>query len=399
MTMRISRFGLQKICFVLAYVAYFIARYMEYTSILSFDGAETIINNIKIAAYVVFAILIIMRRKINIVRKGTYVLFVLAIFTVASYQISLGRGNSIFVIALIGLAYYSTYSKNSIDSFVLMNLILNIFMFATVIVLNIAGVLPNVTTNEVKLGGIVFSRASLGFMYPGQLQIACLTLITLMVYMTRERKAYLYKMIAFAFSTAIFMFSQTITPYLVSILAIFIIRNKKLSKFDKRFFLHIATICFGITVILVALKYYNISAVNGIDVLLNYRLSLSVTAIRKYGITFLGTLFHNINEGGPSGEYLYLDSEYMYILVSNGIIYTTFALVTLKILNKYLVNQNKPAAYAVLIVWYLNGIVNSGIFNILFNPLIICLFPAIKNYFFKSKNSEVGYGQSRHYTR
>ena len=388
MTISIPKLGFPKTCFWLAYIAYFIARYMEYTSVLSLDGAETVINNIKIATYIVFVCLIISKKVICIVKNGTYILFILAVIGVATYQIIFGRGNSIFVIALIGLAYYNLFSDDYSDSFVFANLKLNILMFTTVIILNTAKVLPNVTTTVQKVGGVTFNRASLGFMYPGQLQIACLTLVTLLIYVTRERNSHLFKIIAFMLSTVIFLFSQTFMPYLVSILAIFIIGNRKSFVLGRRFFLHLATICFAITIVLVALKYYNVSAVDGIDALMNYRLSLSVTAIRKYGITLAGTLFHNINEGGPGGEYLYLDSEYIYILVSNGIIYSAFALIILKILNVYMSKEKKFAAYAVLIVWYINGVVNSGIFNVLFNPLIICIFPAIKNYFTESKNLE-----------
>jgi hypothetical protein len=397
MTVRIPKLCPKKTCFVLAYAIYFIARYMEYTSIISYNGAETVIDYIKIVTYCIFAILIILRNRINILKNGKYALFILAVLAIAVYQIFLGRGNSIFVIALIGLAYFNVFKDGEIDRFIQANLSLNILMFATVVILNAFKILPNVNTSMLKFGNITFNRSSLGFVYPGQLQIACLTLVTLMTYVTKDKNSRLFKIFSFTLSTVIFMYSQTIMPYLMTLLAIMIIQNEETLILKKRVFLHSATFCFIITIILVILKYFNISAANEIDVLLNYRLSLSVTAIRKYGITMLGTFFRNINEGGPTGEYLYLDSEYMYILISNGIIYSIFSLIILKILNAFMFRTNKFAAYSVLIVWYINGIVNSGIFNVLFNPLIICIFPAIKNYFIKIKGTEVINGKNRDY--
>ena len=97
---------------------------------------------------------------------------------------------------------------------------------------------------------------------------------------------------------------------------------------------------------------------------------LAVTAYDKYGVTLLGSGFQNINDGH---QYLILDSEYIFMLVSNGIVYSALAVA---LFSHLIYRTEKSKNRHIVLIYVLIAvycIFNNGIYNLIFNPFIILI--------------------------
>jgi len=255
-------------------------------------------------------------------------------------------------------------------------------MYIITAVCSLLGIIQNVSAEFAKLG-IVSTRYSLGFTYPGQM-IMMLFPIVLMHFYLRSGKVNKKDIALWTLITIFaFLICKTIMGTLLILIYLFIISlpNRKIIK-NKKFVEKIPVICWLITGALLLWENAGGIIINIIDSIVNHRLNLGITFIKAYGITLFGTGFTNAGsvgiEMGSSGYfYQYLDSEYMYTLVACGIIYAVLSIVLLVTLMRYVAHKGN---YYLLISWTLlliNGIVNNGIFNITMNPFVISLCASI----------------------
>jgi len=381
-----NRYSLN-IIFYACYILYFIPRYLEYTTLANIEQYEatfSMLKNISYVGIIIFIILSTLKKSIIVGKRE--LIFNAMVIAVIFYQMLSYSLYAVFVVLLLGIAYSRIKFSNKFNVFLYITFLLNIFMFVLVLMLNRFGVIPSATTSVMRFG-IFLQRTALGFNYPGQLQMSFMTIAMLSVCCIKSKRRSVniaLKILLSILSIVIYMSSQTLIPLVMTLIIIIFgtIKGDEIVHFSKRsyhFLSHLGTFCFLIAFVLVLLWKSGPNIIKTFDALfLNYRLSLTNTAIIKYGITLLGTGFRNINEGGPTGEYLYVDSEYMNMLVSSGIIFTLLMLILIKYVMRWYL-QNGTRKYIVLFsIILINAIANNGIFNLLFNPLMIVVFEAIK---------------------
>ena len=373
--------------FYLAYVRYAIPRYFQYTSLEQIAAVALVFKIAKLVSYLCLALLCFNRIKEMKCVGLAKVLCTAGVMGIVIGQVIFWDANAIFVVLLMSFAFVN----QDLTYFLRLTLKLQAVMFGTTVLLAVFGVIPNVVVPVVKFG-IHMNRMSLGFNYPGQLLMSCMPMVFLSYYLCKKIT---WKMNLFwvIFTTLCFVASQTLMPYAIILLFIFCSNLLAYTKFDLfRTNIHCgllkqtANIAFVSTLVLTFLQYKQNKIALILNEIVNYRFSLNVTAIQKYGISLFGTGFQNIQEGGVGGEYLFLDSEYMFMLVSNGIIYTLVALVLMKCVLDFCVEKENTRLTLILVLMLLYLIVNNGMFNLITNPFIIILVSSIQ---YKIENSGI----------
>lgn len=188
-----------------------------------------------------------------------------------------------------------------------------------------------------------------------------------------------------------FYFSMTVMPFFITI--VFIIIFNIINKFNiditqgkfKNFITNnIALFSVCLVGIIIFLRYKNNAYAIYIDEFVNYRISLNIKAITYFGISLFGSGFHNIAKEGA--EYLVVDSEYIFMLVSNGILYTIIALLLIRIMIKISNLEKNGFLCLILVIICINATMNNGIFNLVMNPFVIMLVKNINFYLMNRLN-------------
>ena len=238
------------------------------------------------------------------------------------------------------------------------------------------GITENVVTSTDKYN-MVFTRSSLGFNYPGQLMMSFMPIVFLYYYLNDKKTSWWTHVFWTICAGMVFIFSQTIMPLMVILMFIilFVIFKNWSNNFYKIFQPYwMPFFSFILTIVLLFLRLANNKVAIIIDNIANYRFSLGVTALKQYGISFLGTGFQNINDGT---QYLILDSEYIFMLISNGVIYTVIAILLFTSVVKWAQVKKEKTLVLIFVLIAINAIFNNGIFNLIFNPFMIVLNQSI----------------------
>ena len=361
---------ISEIIFFVPFALYYIARTIEYTNYANEHNAQ-IFNVVKLIAYG----LAVIGLAYNAVSQGLskrILLTRLGILIFVLYQVIRWDERSVFVVLLFSFLFRIKDMKR----YLRFCLRTGVIIYIATVAGSLLGIIPNVGTTTNKYG-ITWERFSLGFGYPGQTLMSLIPLVMMDIYLHKNKKSRLIRsLIWLVIVVALFTQSQTIMPSIVCVaylgLANLPIKDKLLK--GKR--TYITFICCGISLLLIFLRYYGLLPVMYIDRLINYRLSLTITAIKKYGITLLGTGFSNI---GNESEYLFLDSDYAHILITNGAFYLIICVCMFNLCIAWAKRQNDSDLFLIFMMIAVNSMVNNGMFNLVLNPFIIVLALAIKD--------------------
>lgn len=364
--------------FYLAFTLYFFTRYSEY---LAINNAEIIscMSILKNISYLMCIAIILFysvgMTKLYINRIVIYCIIISFVF----YQVLTHNANSIFVVILFSIAF----ADGNLRRFLKYNYFLNLCCFIFTIISSFVGLTENVVTSTDKYN-MIFTRSSLGFNYPGQLMMSLMPIIFLYYYLNDKKTSLCTHVFWMICAGIVFIFSQTIMPLMVILMFIilFIIYKNWSNSFYKVFQPYwMPFLSFFLTIALLILRLINNKFAIIIDNIANYRFSLGVTALKQYGISLLGSGFQNINDGI---QYLILDSEYIFMLISNGVVYTVIAILLFTSVIKWAQVKKEKTLVLIFVLIALNGIFNNGIFNLIFNPFMIVLNQSIA---FKSREN------------
>ncbi len=360
---------LSKLILFVSFTLYYVVRTLEYTNFSNL----AIGNSFSLLKYVSYGIAVI-----GIVYKLYYsnlplkrFLFRLVFYAFVMFQVVYWDHRTVFVVLLFAILF----DKEDMEDFLKLSFVIGSVVYFATIFCALLNIIPDTVTSAEKYG-ILWERHSFGFIYPGQTMMSLVPLIMIDIYLHKQnRSRFIHSLFWFAVVLAVFSQSLTIMPTLVSVLFLIFSNLPKriVRNFTKNRF--VAFWCCGISMLLVGLKYVNFPLVNSIDSLLNYRLSLTVTAINKFGITLLGTKFTNISN---TTEYLYLDSDYSNTMIACGVIYLVLCLVAFTLCVIWAKNQNNLDLLLILNFIAINSIVNNGMFDLVMNPFIIVLFTAMR---------------------
>ncbi len=360
---------LSKLILFVSFTLYYVVRTLEYTNFSNL----AIGNSFSLLKYASYGIALI-----GIVYKLYYsnlplkrLLFRLVFYAFVMFMVVHWDQRTVFVVLLFSVLF----NKEDIEDFLKLAFGIGVIVYFATILCALLDIIPDTVTTAEKYG-ILWERHSFGFVYPGQTMMSLVPLIMIDIYLHKQnRSRFIHSLFWFVIAIAVFSQSLTIMPTMVSILFLIFANLPKriIRKFTQNRF--VAFCCCGISMLLVGLKYVNFPLVNFIDSLLNYRLSLTITAINKFGITLLGTGFTNISN---DTEYLYLDSDYSNMIISCGVIYLVLCLVAFTLCIIWAKNQNNLDLLLILNVIAINSIVNNGMFDLVMNPFIIVLFTAMR---------------------
>lgn len=365
--------------FYLAYMLYFVADYVELYTSINAEGLLKVIHLCKYGSYGVFFVIVMCRLltgKDALISKAVGWLILLAAIV---YQVAAHNSNSVMMVLIISYAF----AEDDIREFAAWNLWLNVAMYLLTLLAVPAGLGVNVIRlNDAKLG-FARTRNSLGFNYPGQMQMSLIPIVFLYYYLRGYRITIFDNIFCVIILGIAFAFNQTIMPLLVALgfIVLFYLANRRKSFLNlkgeqrKHLIPYIAYACAGLTFLLTWLYDKRVPFAVLIDHLISSRLHMNWEGFRHFGITLLGSGYKN---GFSLGWYLYLDSEYFYMLISNGILYTAAALWMWKAVIEWSVIAKDKIMTLIFCFMAINAIVNNGIFNLLFLPFIIVLYPAVE---------------------
>lgn len=371
-----------RILFYLAYTLYFVVNYVEMYTAVNAEEFLKILHLFKYVSYALFLIItgwrFITNQKPLLYKCIGWTLLIAAI----GYQVIFHSSNSIVMVLIISYAF----AEDNIQGFSIWNLCLNVVMYIFTLLSVPSGLGENVMmVDDIKLG-ISRSRNSCGFNYPGQMSMSLMPVLFLYYYI-RGKKITIFENIGWFILIGIaFAANMTIMPSLIMICFILFFSYENYRKrFNdpkreqrKKYIPYIAYASAGITFILTWLYSNDVPIAMGIDKLISHRLQMNDKGIVHIGITLLGTGYKN---GYSLGWYLYLDSEYFYMLISNGIIYTIVAIWMWKAVIEWSVKAQDDIMTLIFCFMAVNAIVNNGIFNLMFLPFIIVLYQALESKF------------------
>lgn len=375
-----ARKDYNRIFFYLAYTLYFVADYIElYTSVHA-EGLLKVMNLCKYGSYGIFLVIVMCRLLFGggdtpIPKAVGWLILLAAVL----YQVVFHSSNSIIMIFIISYAF----AEDDIREFAMWNLWLNVVMYLLTLLLVPAGLSENVIwLDDMKLG-YARTRHSFGFNYPGQLTMSLMPIVFLYYYL-RARRITIFENIFWMIMLGVaFVVSQTIMPVLVTIafIVFFNVANRRERFHDpergqrSHVIPYISYVCAGLTFLLTWLYYKQVPVALLIDQFISGRLNLNYEGVHHLGISLFGSGYKN---GTSMGWYLFIDSEYFYMLVSNGILYTAAALWMWKAVIEWSVKINDRLMTLIFCFMAVNAIVNNGIFNLLFLPFIIVLYPSVE---------------------
>lgn len=354
--------------FAVIFVLYYIPRYIEYTTFIKIDEIKLIVTFTKLISYMLAFSYIVYK----IVQKKSISLLLSTIMFFFLFQSFLGERKSVFVVLLFSTIFEEEYMDKYIRSLFNISVVLYVITFIS----SKAGIIENVITSRDKLGGAWIAGGN-GFEYPGQM-IMMLMPIVFMYYYLKSGKI-TWKDNVFWLVVDAFIFSQCLTITGTVMIALFIacynvLQYTKKTKDSKilasGIIKFLPFIFLFITIILLVI--YKVFPLMGniLDKALNGRLNIGNIIIKSYGIKILGTNFTN---GINNGYYEILDSEYMHMLVAEGILFLIVALILCCFVLKYTQLINNQYLTLIWIFILLNSIVNNGIFNLVFNPFSILI--------------------------
>lgn len=364
-----SSVRISELLFFASFGLYYIMKSIEYTVFANEQNARLFIT-VKVVTYFIAVIGItynIFSRGIS--KRGLFLKLLIILF--ALYQAVHWNEKSVFVVLLFSFLFDVKDTNKYLRFCFKAGIIIYIFT----VLCAIFNIIPNVVTITNKYG-ITWRRSSLGFGYPGQTLMSLMPLIMIDTYLHKDKKTRLIRSCIWAVTVMVlFIQSQTIMPSIVSFVYLILANLSVKEKLLKGKHTYIAYICCGVAMMFVFMRYCEFAPVMYIDRLINYRLSLTITAIRKYGITFFGTGFSNI---GTESEYLFLDSDYSHMLITNGVIYLILCVYMFNLCILWAKRQKDSDMVLIFLMIAINSLVNNGMFNLVFNPFIIILALALK---------------------
>lgn len=354
---------------------YLIPRGLENTTYVNIDSIKILILFLKKISYsmalAMCLINAIEKKKISV----KYLLIIVTVLLYIWYESFVKDRNSLFAVIIFSLLI----KENDFDIYIKYFLRTSIIVYFFTIISSLLGLIENVEKVTERLGYILV-RSSMGFTYPGQMIMSLIPIVFMYYY--RRNVKWVESLFWLLLDFLVYIKCQTIMGTVLIALFIIIyhlimsipkIRNVILLK--SKWLKYIPIISFLITILFVYLKRINNIMGIIIDLICNGRFNVSNIIIDSYGIKLFGTNFVN----NQTYYYEILDSEYLLMLVGPGIIYTFICLLLGIVLMEYSQSKKNYKLSLILVCCFINAIVNNGIFNIVMNPFILLLVPAIKN--------------------
>lgn len=370
--------------FLVLFFLYFIPRYFEYTTYTQIDSFAKGIVILKSISYVLSIIYWIMLQFSNKI-KIRYLILEIVILGYFSYEAFIKNRNTIFVVILFALIFPIGYYEDYLKKVLNVSIILYIFTLVSCSM----GIIQNVNGQGQKFGDEVV-RFGMGFTYSGQMVMMLIPIVFLYFYVRKKNATLLEGIVWLVINGIVFNYCKTImgavliTIYIILFFLLKLIHKKNLLK--KSIFVRFSPIIFLLTTLII-LYLRRIGSVFAlvVDAICSYRFNVGNIMIDTYGVKLFGTRFTD------NTDYYYeiLDSEYVHMLVGEGIVYLIIAIIISCVLMWFLQTKKDTNLILIFTLIFLNGIVNNGIFNLVMNPFIIIINEAFIEFISKNRNKNL----------
>lgn len=365
---------------------YFVPRYLEFTTFINYETLNSFFKISKLVSYILVIGLFLVKtyetKKLNI----RHLLFIGLIIVFYIFMLFLNGSRTILIVLLFSLCFnednFAIYIKDILTFSV-------IFYLLTVVSCG-AGLIENVVTSRDKFGG-VWTAGGYGFEYSGQMIMMLIPIVMMYYYIKGEKIKLKDNILWLLITCLVYSKCKTIMGAFVIILFIVafnIIKTNNIlnSLLVNSRFISYAPLFFSvIALVLIVLYRQNTELGNALDVLVNGRLSVFSRVYDNYGIKMFGTGFVN---NTLDGRYEIVDSEYLFMLVSDGIVYFLISLIICFSLIRYAQMKND---YILVLIWitvFFNAIFNNGIFGLVMNPFSILAVPSVEMLFKSAFSAE-----------
>lgn len=310
---------------------------------------------------------------------------ILIIFTIVAF-----RAENIRTIILLVLFIISTRDI-SLDKILKESYYLIAFYLIITIGLFYLGVFDKVEHSFFRTGTNIF-RSSLGFSYTAYASHYFLTLFSIYVYLTRNRKNVLISyLIHFAVAIWLYIETNTRTAFYATILlfvvAIFVrMFRLDIAKYKIMRVLLKSTfaICSFITFFIVLSYPRNISWINNINRVLNYRIAYSYDGLIRYGISMLGKPVDFSTIGGS--QYFYVDSSYVQLILRYGFLAFIIIMILYTMIMWENVDKHNSIGILVIAIIAIRGITDPQIINLAYSPFLLSLGSSFRYFSERKKN-------------
>lgn len=371
----------QYFMFYIPFVLYFMMSYMEYTTLIKINGVETLVSIGKGLSYII-AVLVCGIRVVQVRRYSIkYFFLAIVLFTFFTYMAIFQGRRNIFVALIMSLIFNEKYFTRFLRDYIKLA---SVALIVTII-LSLVGVIDNIEGIRYKFGTTMNSYA-LGFSYHGQLMYMTIPILFTYYYLKGKKITFRDNIFWLIIILSMFAITKTIMPTFLGLLFItldnILIKNKQFTNLlNKKWINYVPILFFLLTIMFLYLYKIGNSLGMGIDLISNGRYHLGVTIIDIYGVRLLGTEFEN----NSIDFYQYLDSEYMHMLVAEGILYTCFSIIVGIFIMKYTLKNHNSCARLIWILIFFNCMFNNGVYTLTMNPFCIMMIPSIRG-LMKPKN-------------
>lgn len=144
----------------------------------------------------------------------------------------------------------------------------------------------------------------------------------------------------------------------------------------------------AIFVIALSLLKNRFPIIQALDVALNYRLGFNLQGFQRYGISLFGHKIETVTEFWDENyinHYFFIDSGYIYTLLSYGIILFVIILFLYSFLSNYAMKKHDDKLLIICIIICVFSAVNNVLFSLSFNPLPLVAFNLVRLIYRKRK--------------
>lgn len=328
-------------------------------------------SKILIIALLVMAFFVEQRISSQALKKTMIVISIgLAVSLASSYA------NMICIVLFLIIAQFVDF-----DKIIKTSIYINTVMMVFVIAMCIVGKLPNYAYRHYSLiQKMRITVYSYGFLHYSTPSYIIFFISILLLYYKRGKIASLFVLGINLLSYFIF---TTKLPFILAFIFVFMLNLlsdiKLFNKIDKNvslIFSFLPLLLLGVTYFLSS--FYN--PTNGwmlaLNEVLSDRLYQGKVGLSKFGVRLLGKPFEMVgvysldSEGVSLGDYIYIDSDYLYMLLRYGIIFTLFIIIIYIVMLRRFIEKRYYYFISWTIICLLFALSNWCLYVIEFNPLI-----------------------------
>lgn len=251
-------------------------------------------------------------------------------------------------------------------------------------VLSVLGIIPNETVyKEVPIVG-AWKSYYMGFHYFSTPAYYGMTLVILLLYKKRLNCSYRYLLFLTGLSFLVFVVAFARLQFLINLLTIIayiVVYKWKLFSFRGKIWKYIAMLAFPVmTLVIVFLSFSLIllrdsSFFEFINEWTSTRMVLNIQAFLTYDINLFGNLIEvKTRDLVPGESYFFIDSGYVYYLLSYGLVFYVFLMVMYGRIFYNVWKCNCKFLYIILLIFSVANMFNNFMVSVITCPVVLLMF-------------------------